>query len=499
MEEPLKSPEVKTETFLAIQSKLRHFESLSMSLIIIKLLNLNSSKKLILEHFYRVFSASNTEEVRLLLNAKRTKMNIFRFSIKRSIFVGMAIRINIGSGKALTGIDNLVFSILARFVQIEHRVLVSRIPDLQKSFLKKSYSRLDDIYRKFITQYSTKKIHFTKLSEVDDNYFVTSKGLIFDYNSNLYINDPSVNSRSVTNAGLHGLLVRPSEIDHVVYFHQNENKIVKVNTSPILFLGSRCSENYWHFLIEDASRLLRFKLSNENLKIHSIILPTNATRVAREIVHAIYPNIQIIEISEHEYIAGNKILIPESFLTLDDEPRLGIQNTFYYEKQDLINLRERFVSVSRRDRETFGKRIYIKRKSEHRLIEGEDRLIEYLKLVNFTIIDLALFDFQDQVRIFQNAELLIGAAGAAWANLIFAQRNIRVLSLIGQDAAPWDMHRVIAEDFDLDYSQKLLTHSKRKELFYTNYLHRNVKILERDIQEILAWIDFQQTSHPKKD
>jgi hypothetical protein len=491
MEERFKSPEIKSETFLAIQSKLRHFESLSLSLIIIKLLNLNSSKKLILENFYRVFSASNTEEVKLLLNSKKTRMNIIRFSIKRSIFVGMAIRINIGSGKALTGIDKSIFSILARYVQIEHRILVSRIPDLHKSYLNVSNSRLDDIYQKFITRYSTKNIHFTKLLEVDDNYFVTSKGLIFDYRSNLYINDPSVNSRSISNAGIHGLLVRPNESNPVVYFHRNENTIVKVNSSPILFLGSRCSENYWHFLIEDASRLLRFKLSNENLKIQSIILPTNATRVAREIVQAIYPNIQIIGISEHEYIAGDKILIPESTLTLDDEPRLGIQNTFYYEKQDLINLRQRFVSVSQQNRKTFGERIYIRRKSGHRLIEGEDRLIEHLKLVNFNIIDLTLLDFQDQVRIFQNAEILIGAAGAAWANLIFAQRNIRVLSLIGQDAAPWDMHRVIAEDFGLDYSQKLLTHSKRKELFYTSYLHRDVKILERDIQEILEWIDFQ--------
>jgi capsular polysaccharide biosynthesis protein len=232
-------------------------------------------------------------------------------------------------------------------------------------------------------------------------------------------------------------------------------------------------------------------MSNRNLKIQSVILPTNATRVAREIVQAIYPKIEIIGISEHEYIVGEKILIPEGFLTLDDEPRLGTQNTFYYEKQDLSNLRKKFISVSQPDSNNFGKRIYIKRHSGHRLIEGEERLIENLILNNFTIIDLVLYSFQDQVRIFQNAEILIGAAGAAWANLIFAQKSVRVLSLVGEDAAPWDMHRVIAQDFELEYSQKLLNHSKSKEFFYTNYLHRNVKISNRDIQEVLAWIDSQ--------
>jgi hypothetical protein len=59
--------------------------------------------------------------------------------------------------------------------------------------------------------------------------------------------------------------------------------------------------------------------------------------------------------------------------------------------------------------------------------------------------------------------------------------------LIGQDAAPWDMHQKIAELFKLDYSQMILEHSLDDTLSYSDYLHRNVKITSEQIDEVLHW------------
>ena len=130
----------------------------------------------------------------------------------------------------------------------------------------------------------------------------------------------------------------------------------------------------------------------------------------------------------------------------------------------------------------------MRRKSGHRLLAGEEELIRRLLELKFAVVDLAELDFMDQAALFFRAEIVIGAAGAGWANLIFSPEGTRVLSLIGIDAAPWDMHEVIARDFGLNYQQLILDHVDGDEIFYANYLHRDVRITEDDIANILTWI-----------
>jgi hypothetical protein len=71
---------------------------------------------------------------------------------------------------------------------------------------------------------------------------------------------------------------------------------------------------------------------------------------------------------------------------------------------------------------------------------------------------------------------------------MFSPKGTRVLSLIGIDAAPWDMHEVIAKDFGLNYQQLILNHVDGDEFFYSNFLHRDVRVTEDDIARVLSWI-----------
>ena len=66
---------------------------------------------------------------------------------------------------------------------------------------------------------------------------------------------------------------------------------------------------------------------------------------------------------------------------------------------------------------------------------------------------------------------------------------MRVLSLIGEDASPWDMHKVIATNLGLSYTQFPLQHLDSYELFYTNFLHRDVVLSNSDVEKILEWVE----------
>jgi hypothetical protein len=70
-------------------------------------------------------------------------------------------------------------------------------------------------------------------------------------------------------------------------------------------------------------------------------------------------------------------------------------------------------------------RLYIVRgKTKNgRLILNELELIELVKKYNFSIVDPGLMAVQEQMSLFRNANLIIGANGAALSNIIYMQRG----------------------------------------------------------------------------
>ena len=282
--------------------------------------------------------------------------------------------------------------------------------------------------------------------------------------------------------------MKSMEKDSFVFIKNSFGEIQKLDERTHIFLCSRCASNYWHFLIEDAARLVVFKENNLALTNPTIIIPGDATRRSAEIISRIYPQSEILRLENDGYYSGHNVFIPSSHLLLDDEPRFGVSHTFNYSKDHLHKLRSQILIDGGFPKPKFGNRFYVRRKSGHRLIAGEEELIRRLLEQNFAVVDLAELDFMDQAALFFRAEIVIGAAGAGWANLIFSPEGTRVLSLIGIDAAPWDMHEVIARDLGLDYQQLILDHVNGDEFFYSNYLHRDVRITEDDIANVFTWI-----------
>lgn len=81
---------------------------------------------------------------------------------------------------------------------------------------------------------------------------------------------------------------------------------------------------------------------------------------------------------------------------------------------------------------TIKKKVYIKRNSQYRnLINALD--VEALLLESgFEIIEPEKLDFYEQVRLFSNAEVIVGATGAAFANLVFCKPDARIVIMISR-------------------------------------------------------------------
>ena len=84
---------------------------------------------------------------------------------------------------------------------------------------------------------------------------------------------------------------------------------------------------------------------------------------------------------------------------------------------------------------TFFKKIYIDRSDstsnvKHlRSIQNEEEVKKFLSSMGFEIIRLSEYSFQDQVSIFNKAEIIIGLHGAGFANTVFSRPNTKIIEL----------------------------------------------------------------------
>ena len=77
-------------------------------------------------------------------------------------------------------------------------------------------------------------------------------------------------------------------------------------------------------------------------------------------------------------------------------------------------------------------KIFLRRNSQYRMLINSDKIEKYLTSHGFTVIEPERLNFVQQVAIFKNAKVIIGSTGAAFANLIFAPPDSKIVILISK-------------------------------------------------------------------
>jgi len=81
-----------------------------------------------------------------------------------------------------------------------------------------------------------------------------------------------------------------------------------------------------------------------------------------------------------------------------------------------------------------GNRIYVSRKdSAIRQLANEDELVEKLTHYDFKTVVLSEYSFLEKAELFNNADVIVGLAGAGFANFMFCKENTRILEIFPPD------------------------------------------------------------------
>ena len=190
-------------------------------------------------------------------------------------------------------------------------------------------------------------------------------------------------------------------------FRQNKNTLK--NFKQVYLLGSNSGNNYYSNLLQFLPRIFFNKQKNIKLAIHR-----NSSNKFRKFIEQIFKSLNI------EF---NFVFLDDNFYHfLDSEfPQFINLNL---STEILKNFLKPKINNSR------SKKIYVTREdSSYRKIINEGDVVTHLREKGYRVINPQLYDIEEQIEIFFNAEKIIAPHGSNLANIIFCKAGTQIFEI----------------------------------------------------------------------
>ena len=188
-----------------------------------------------------------------------------------------------------------------------------------------------------------------------------------------------------------------------------ENKKSLKNFKDIYILGSNAGNNYYSNLIQFLPRIFFNKKTNLRLAIHR-----NSSNKYRNFIETILKSLNI------EF----------TFVFLDDDFYYFTESEFpqFLNINDSIKILKNFLNPN--TNEELSKKIYVTREdSNYRKIINEGDVVTLLIQKGYKVINPQLYEIEEQIEIFSNAEKIIAPHGSNLANIIFCKPGTEIFEI----------------------------------------------------------------------
>tara|TARA_B100000029_G_scaffold269629_1_gene264970 strand:- start:7618 stop:8724 length:1107 start_codon:yes stop_codon:yes gene_type:complete len=267
-----------------------------------------------------------------------------------------------------------------------------------------------------------KKINY-KVFKVKDGRLYTDRihdtAIILD---NSIIEGPSHQLRPINNA----------EVEKNIVFTKGTPRIKKKLQGRVLSLltGGGGNENYSHWLLDV---LPRIALCEDVLNISEVdffLLPSMKKKFQRE-------TLDLLNIEESKRISSENFRhISASEIVVTDHPYCisGDATNDIHNIPEWISswLKKKYLNIKNKG-SNYPKKIFIDRSdaksntSHLRKIINENDVRDYLLQNGFKTIILGKYHFQEQVQIFNNADVIVGLHGAGLTNVCFSKPGAKLI------------------------------------------------------------------------
>lgn len=236
-----------------------------------------------------------------------------------------------------------------------------------------------------------------------------------------------------------------------IKYHSKKRAVVDLSLiqeiSEGFFLSGNGSFNWYHWIIEILPKMLYFP-SN---KTATVLVDISCQKIPSMHESLLYfldkLPIKIFYLDSAKSYRVKKLFFLNEINKLMfnelDPAKKGFP-LFYYRKNALQRLRKVFTKKSVQDA-PHGQKIYLCRKQSHRNAKNEKQLEQVLTSKGFSTIDLSSMKFNEQIKVFATARVIVGITGAAWTNILFCQPGTELLILMPSNFKEYKFYSEMAE------------------------------------------------------
>ena len=320
-----------------------------------------------------------------------------------------------------------------------------------KTFFETLYG---SIKKKSNSDFTLTKIKFSKESRKEYEVFEIENARIYT--------DSSQNVAVIKKNEIYEKLSTQLIDNHLVNLDKNE--IIKTGTRKFiqkkikgnilsLIQGASAIENYGHWLLDTIPKLIVVKKFKDLNSFDAILMPNLKKKFQKDSLDYFdISKTKILDGSEITHLYADKITIPcHPYWEIDKHQFETVANV---DKDILKSIRKIFLNENNSNEFKKNKNIYIDRSDSnfnHNKLVNNLEIIEYLKKKDFQIVKLSEFTFNEQIKLFNGAKIIIGSHGAGLTNIIFSEPFTKIIE-IGNPNFDCYVFKNISSIHNFDYS-----------------------------------------------
>ncbi|AJI56203.1 hypothetical protein LA02_881 [Francisella philomiragia] len=199
------------------------------------------------------------------------------------------------------------------------------------------------------------------------------------------------------------------------------------------------SHNYYHFMVEVLPRFtytldILMQDSNFDLANYIFLIDSRVSEQNIATLRAIAGDSIIIQkVVENEEFFCQKLIYcsPLSFFLENNKNPPSIAKDIVIDEKALKEARDKILNkINIAPFKTFkSKKIYLQRISEYRKITNINDLELLLHKEGFEFVNTGGMLLEEQISLFQHADIVIGASGASFTNILFMKPNTKVINI----------------------------------------------------------------------
>ena len=230
------------------------------------------------------------------------------------------------------------------------------------------------------------------------------------------------------------------EIDPGVIGYINPKYGYRLKCSPVeyenaILISGNGAANWYHYVLEIAPKAFLANYLPVKFNNFPLIVPAHAQTEGPflEILKALLPNRHVLNLSHDSARVRNLVAFDE----VSHGPFNLIQGSWpklqnYSQHETVLKLvfqKLRAVLLPSFNPVRKGRRIFIVRPDKYRKY-NQMELLQIASKYNFEPVSPEAQSLAEQAQIFADASHVVGASGAAWTNMIFAQKPFKALTWI---------------------------------------------------------------------